>query len=258
MATLVPGKTAPPPPPASPPDNPLDPPPTHTTPPTPHLLGQVMALQLDDANPFRFHWPMACDLQVNRWPLACGRRERRVVEGWQLEGRTGQGWSVGPQPGVRGQAALLVGGLQANAARVSTTAPVAKPHASRAAAQRGMATQTAPLPATPTCTPAPAPPPRPRRQQLRAHTRGSTYKLGPNQRDEPVDISQLVLAGRNTVRTGGAGGGRGSECGGAGVRGCSGAGARGSECWGVGVRGSKCGGAGARGRGGSGWPRAAG
>ena len=61
-----------------------------------------MALQLDDPNPFRFHWPLASELQINR-------------------------------------------------------------------------------------------------QAARVHSRGATYKLGANQRDEPLDASRLVLAGRNTV-----------------------------------------------------------
>jgi hypothetical protein len=35
---------------------------------------------------------------------------------------------------------------------------------------------------------------------VRVYGRSSTYKLGANQRDDAVDVSRLVLQGRNTVR----------------------------------------------------------
>jgi hypothetical protein len=34
---------------------------------------------------------------------------------------------------------------------------------------------------------------------VRVYGRGSNYKLGPNQRDDAVDVSRLVVQGRNTV-----------------------------------------------------------
>ena len=37
------------------------------------------------------------------------------------------------------------------------------------------------------------------RRGLRVYARSSTYKLGPNQRDDAVDVSPLVLPGRNTA-----------------------------------------------------------
>ncbi|GBF92967.1 hypothetical protein Rsub_05803 [Raphidocelis subcapitata] len=37
------------------------------------------------------------------------------------------------------------------------------------------------------------------RQPVRVYGRGSNYKLGPNQRDDAVDVSRLVVQGRNTL-----------------------------------------------------------